>query len=521
MRLDEHLPALLLALPLLGAFSAPLVGKGSRRWVELLLPVLSGLTFAVAAALLHRVSVGGTQLYVMGAERAGLALPSGMSLPIRIVLEVDALSALMAASGSLVAFACALFAVPYMRRFSGFDKFASLYFLLVAGMLGMEVTGDLFNFFVFLEIASVASYGLVAFWRDRPEAIEAGLKYTVVSTVAALMVLFAAGFLYGNHGVLNMAAIASRVDLGVADKVAMALLFGSLAMKAGAVPMHMWLPDAYGEAPSCVSALLVSVSQASLYGLFRTSFSLFGLPRVAPLLGWGLVVLGLLSMFVGVTMAIVQKEIKRLMAYHAISQTGYMLLGVGVGLVASLSPARMESFGLVAIGGALYHVINHAMYKGLLFLTAGAVYYSAGTRMLDQMGGLARNMPKTASLFALAAAAIAGLPPVNGFTSKLLIYQSSYALSPFLAAVGMITSVLTLASFVKIFQSAFLGPALPELSEVREVPAPMLAGMALLALAIAGLSLLPGPVLEHMVMPAARALADRGAYIAAVMGGGM
>jgi multicomponent Na+:H+ antiporter subunit D len=207
-------------------------------------------------------------------------------------------------------------------------------FLLVAGILGMVSTGDLFNFFVFLEISSLAGAALVAYRIDKGEAVEAGLKYALLSTVGALSVLVAIGILFAQYNALNIATLASRLQFTRLDMVALVLLAVPLAMKCGAVPMHFWTPDSYTTAPSSITALLVVSSQASLYGLFRILFTLYGdlLQFSWSTFGWFLIVLGVLSSFVGVTMAIPQKDVKRLMAYHAVSQTGYMLLGVGVGL---------------------------------------------------------------------------------------------------------------------------------------------------------------------------------------------
>ncbi|MBC7240174.1 MAG: NADH:ubiquinone oxidoreductase, partial [Chloroflexi bacterium] len=189
--------------------------------------------------------------------------------------------------------------------------------------------------------------------------------------------------------------------------------------------------------------------------------------------------------------ALVQKEIKRLMAFHAISQTGYMLLGVGVGLAVLGNPLELKDYGLMAMKGGIFHIINHAMYKGLLFLTAGAVFYRAGTRDLNKLGGLAHNMPWTTIYFIIGAAAIAGLPPFNGFASKLMIYESVYKFNPILSIMAMIVSVLTLASFVKIFQSAFLGPQLPEYKDLKEAPTSMLVGMGILAFVVIFFGLFP------------------------------
>ena len=223
-------------------------------------------------------------------------------------------------------------------------------------------------------------------------------------------------------------------------------------------------------------------------------------------------------MFFGVMMAVVQHEIKRLMGYHSVSQVGYMLLAMGVGLLA-LGKGDDIVYGLTAMKGGLFHSMNYVFYKGLLFLCAGSIYYATGTRDLDKMGGLARNMPLTTGMFVIAAAAISGLPPFNGFASKWMIYQSSFAVHPILPAVAMITSILTLASFVKVFQSAFLGPAKAKFIAVREVPYGMLAGMAIMAAMILLLSLFPGWFTTNVFENAAQALLNQQGYIRAVMGG--
>jgi len=236
---------------------------------------------------------------------------------------------------------------------------------------------------------------------------------------------------------------------------------------------------------------------------------------------WALIIMGLLSMFIGVTMAVIQKDVKRLMAYHSVSQVGYMLLGMGVALLVLSDPQKMAAYGAMALQGAVYHLFNYTMYKGLLFLVAGALAYAAGSRNLNDLGGLGRRMPQTAALFVIAAAAIAGLPPFNGFVSKLMIYESSFAVHPLLPVVAMVTSMLTLASFVKVFQTAFLGPEKAALREVQEVPGFMRGGMALLAVVVLVLSLFPTWSVGSFVEPAARALMDRAAYVGAVLGGGL
>jgi len=333
------------------------------------------------------------------------------------------------------------------------------------------------------------------------------------------MVLFAVGIFYGQYDLLNFAALASVIKYSQLDKIALGLLIPVLAMKAGAVPMHMWAPDAYSEAPAPITMILVVASQASLYALFRVTFSLYNITLNTLAVGWIIIILGLLSMFMGVTMAIIQKDIKRLMAYHAISQTGYMFLGVGVGLAVLANPISLSQSGITAMEGGIFHIMNHAMYKGLLFLTAGALFYRTGTKDLDKMGGLAHSMKYTTIFFIIGAAAIAGLPPFNGFASKLLIYESVYRFNPLLSIIAMLVSILTLASFVKAFHSAFLGPKLPQFKEVREVPRSMVWAMAVLSCIIIFFGLFPDLIVKNLVHPAVMALIEQFKYTGTVLGG--
>lgn len=519
MNLMNHLPALALAVPLLAAFATPLVAVVSPRGRNTWVTVISLLVTLIVFALLCRVISSGTQIYVMGAPSWNISLPSGFSIPVRIILEVDAFNALVAFIASLSSLAGAFYGLKFLKKFTGLEFYSALYLLLTVGTLGMILTGDLFNFFVFLEVSSVASFGLIAYWRDRPEAVEASFKYMFVSQLAAQMVLISLAFIYGRYGVLNMAAFSTRVQPDLVSKVVLVFLLVALGMKCGAFPMHMWMPDVYAEAPSSVTVLLVAMSQASLLVLCRFCFTLYGTAMGTAVIPWALIIMGCLSMFGGVSMAVVQHEIKRLMGYHSVSQVGYMLTAFGVGLLALGDKGAMSAYGLTAVTGGVYHMINYILYKGLLFLCAGALYMAVGSRDLDKMGGLARRMPLTSALFLIAAAAISGLPPFNGFASKWMIYESIYAVHPFLMVVALVSSVLTLASFVKVYQTAFLGPERPQFAEVREVPKSMIAGMVVLAVAILVFSLFPSWTVNTLVRPAAEALVNKASYGAAVMGG--
>ncbi len=514
--LSIHAPVLLIAVPLLGAFAVPLIGKLGRGVRDAFVGLVAAFTAALAGLLAANVFAGGTIVYVLGGRPFNVPLPSGMTAPIRILLEVDGMSAFMALITALVTLTAIAFSLSYWRKRSGGNMYHSLLLLLTAGIFGMELTGDMFNFFVFLEVTSIAACGLIGFrvWLGRSQ--EAAFKVMVLYTLSGLFVLLAIGLLYGEHGGLNIAYLAQGLTGGLIDKIALGLLLTGLAMKAGAVPMHMWAPDAYGEAPAPTSAVLVANSQASLYGLFRVLFTLFGATVSTVTTGWILIVFALLTIFIGVTMALVQSDIKRLIAFGAVSQIGYMLLGVGVGLA---TIAAKPAYGLVAMQGGIFHMINDAACIGLLFFVAGAVSRAAKTRDLNRMGGLAHTMKWTSVFFIIGAFALAGVPPFNGFASKFLIYEASFKLSPVLAIVAILSSILLLAVFLKAFQGAFLGPR-PAPDAGGEAPLGMLIPMAVLALVVIAFGLFPGFFVERIVTPAAKALwFGRDAYIGAILGG--
>ncbi len=511
--LSFHAPVLLIAIPLLGAFAAPLIGRISDPLRRIFTGLIALLTTAFAGLVAARVFTSAAPItYVLGGR---FTLPSGMHFPIRIILEADGMSAFMVISTALVLVTAVFYSFSYWRRHSGGAMYDALLLLLGAGIFGMELTGDMFNFFVFLEITSIAACALIGFRPWEGKSQEAAFKTMTLYTLSGLFVLLAIGLLYGEYDGLNIAYLATRVGNGLIDKVALGLLLTALAMKAGAVPMHMWAPDAYGEAPAPISAVLVINSQASLYGLFRVLFTLYGITISVTALGWIVITLALLTIFVGVTMALIQSDIKRLIAYGAVSQVGYMLLGVGVGLATSVAQPH---YGMVAMQGGIFHMINDASCVGLLFLSAGAIIRAAGTRNLNRMGGLGHDMVWTASFFMIGAFGLAGIPPFNGFASKLMIYESSFRYSPILAVIAILGSILLLGVFVKVFQAAFLGPRL--IAPIERPSRLMLAAMSTLALVVIAFGLFPGFFVHTIVTPAAKALwLGRDAYISAVMGG--
>jgi len=518
MNMPDYTIALVVAIPLLGAFLTPLFGRINDKLRNIFVIIVLALNAFLVFLLASDILTTGIKTYVFGAK--------DLSYPIvRILFEVDAMSIFMAIISSILVLVAVIYSWAFMKENTGLDKYYTLILLLTAGMLGMVLTGDMFNFFVFLEITSIASCALIAFWTHKGESVEAGFKYIVISSMGALFVLFAVALLYGQYNALNIALLSSVIQYTFLDKIALVLLIVALAMKAGIVPMHMWLPDSYGSAPSSISIILVSATLASLYGVFRVIFTLygnvlsvianFGIP-VNVFIGWLIVALAVISILIGVIMALIQSDFKRLIAYGAVAELGYMFLGIGAGIV-----ALGTAYGKTALDGGIFHIMNDALDVGLLFLVAGAIYYATKETSLDKLGGLARNMKYTTVFFIIGLLAVAGMPPLNGFASKILIYESTFQLNPILAIVAILCSILLLAVFVKVFYSAFMGPQLPKFKDVKEVPKSMLFSMGIIACIIVIFGLFPELVINNIVEPAANALIGYSEYISQVVVGGI
>ncbi|OGX04327.1 MAG: hypothetical protein A3J12_00770 [Omnitrophica bacterium RIFCSPLOWO2_02_FULL_44_11] len=400
---------------------------------------------------------------------------------------------------NLVVFCIALYSINYMERFTSKWKFYTLFFLMLAGMNGVIVTGDLFNLYVFLEIASVASFALVAFGTERHE-LEAAFKYAVMSSVGSLFVLLGIAMLYGYTGTLNMADMSVvLVHKGEGKLIAMISVFFIMGfgLKAALVPFHSWLPDAHPSAPAPISAMLsgVLIKALGVYTLCRIFFNVIG---ITPAILSVFMFMGALSMVVGVFLAIGQWDMKRLLAYHSISQIGYVILGIGLG-----TP--------LGILGGLFHLFNHSVFKSLLFLNSGAVEYSTGTRDLQEMGGLSQKMPVTSGTSLIASMSIAGVPPFNGFWSKLLIIIAAVQAGRYgYAFWAVLASILTLASFMKVMKYAFYGSLREKWASVIEVPVFMKLAMVILAFFCVAGGLLLVPSVQGVFLQQAQAVLVEG-----------
>jgi multicomponent Na+:H+ antiporter subunit D len=518
-----HLPALVVAVPLFGAFLLPLIGKRGRVRNGFSLATLVVVEFFTLSLAYRVLSTGNPITYVFGAPPGDnyIAYDDIVHFPIRILFQIDSMSALMGAVATTVFFICVFYSWRYMEKETYLERYYAAMFMMLASMLGMIFTADMFNLFVFLEILSISSTGLIAYFTHRADSSEGALKFLAISSLSALLVLLAVGLLYGQYNALNIAQLSTqlRERLGPLDLVVAALLIGAFATKCGTFPMHQWLPDAYSVAPAPVSGALVLSTQTSLYALLRVIFTLFKVGSASETIGIIILVLGLLTMLTGVFMAIPQKDIQRLIAYLAISQIGFMLLAVGIGYFAHsqwMGPA-FEVYGYDALRGGIFQIFNDALYMGLLFLSAGAIFYRTGTRNLDELGGLGRNMKVTAVCFLIGALAISGIPPFNGFASKLLIFESVYYMNPILTILALLVSILTLAAIIKAFASVFMGPPVERAVQVKEVPGSMTVGMIILAIMVVFVGLFPSFILEKLITPAADSLIHPEVYVDAIL----
>ena len=493
---------LFIAVPLIIAFVLPMFGRKGKAAATALanLVTISLLVFAVA-------SIGKTEVYEIGK----------WSIPLGINLVLDGLSSLLLLAINIVAAAAMLFSIRYMEQYTAKTKYLSLFLLMVAGMNGVVLSGDIFNLFVFLEIASLASYALVGFGCEHEE-LEASFKYMVLGSIASAFILFAIALVYGNTGTLNMAHISmaiqnSNSDLNAGLAFALAMFMAGFGLKAALVPFHAWLPDAHPSAPAPISAMLsgVLIKALGVYSLARIIFNVFG---VSVHVGWVLITLGVLSMVVGVFLAVGQWDFKRLLAYHSISQMGYVILGLGIGALILANDGKVE-WAAMAILGGMFHLVNHAVFKSLLFLTSGSVEMSTGTRQLKELGGLAEKLPFTRATCAVASASIAGVPPFNGFWSKMILVIASVQAGFYgLAAVTVVVSLVTLISFLKIQRYVFLGELPENLRQTKENKGFMLVAMVFLAclcLLMGALVLVPC-LKESILEPAVKVLTDGPKY---------
>ena len=467
------------------------------------------LAFAGSAVASLITGIAAVRVLLGGSSVTG-TLIAHRATAVSLAFTVDPLAAWFLFVLSVLAIPIALYSLGYVshprvRRRSVFVG-VSLNVLL-ASVEMVFVASDVIAFLFAWELMTLATAALVATEQDVRSHRRAAYLYLVMAHVgtggliAAFLVLAAAG------GSLSFSTLLSgNLVTGGTRHLLFALFFLGFGVKAGIIPLHVWLPEAHPAAPTPISALMSGVLiKTGIYGLVRVCAFGLGVPS----LSWGvfIVALGGLSAVLGVLYALMQHDLKRLLAYHSIENIGIILLGLGVGMMA-LAYGRSE-VASVGIAASLYHVLNHAVFKGLLFLGAGGVVLATGTRQIEELGGLLKRMPWTGLFFLVGAMAISGLPPLNGFASEWLTFQaflfgfrgSTEPLVHFLFPLGgallALTTALAAACFVKAFGISFLAlPRSRASTEARESPAVMLVPQAFLAASCVALGLFPGVVLQ-------------------------
>ncbi len=473
-------------VPLVMASLMPLIGKISKRFLP---DALTNITLLFL--LVYSVTIG-RQILSSG---TGIRQLFWLGQNLNITLALDGFSLLMLFLISLVSFAVGLYCIDYMEHYGSKAVFYALFLLMIAGMNGLVLATDLFTIYIFLEVAAVASYALVAFGLGHDE-LEASFKYLMLSAVATAFILVSISLIFGFTNSLRLHDVALALQL-LNEKylvgICMGMFIFGFGLKAAIVPFHAWLPDAHPSAPAPISAMLsgVLIKISGIYAMTRIFLNVFGLnPAISTILMY----LGVISILVGAIVAFSQNDIKRMLAYSSISQIGYIILGIGLG-----TP--------LGILGGLFHLFNHAIFKSLLFLNSGAIEQATGTRALDKMGGLAKRMPITAGTSAVGSLSIAGVPPLNGFWSKLIIIVALIQAKSYgFAIVAVLASVVTLWYYLIIQRRAFFGKLNETWNNIKEAPFWMSASMIILALICIAIGILFPIIIKSWLTPASNIL---------------
>jgi multicomponent Na+:H+ antiporter subunit D len=492
-------------IPIAGAILCPLAGRLSGR-LPLLISVAAMVGAGAVLVLLAPTVFGGTILvHFMG----GWGPVGGHVLGVSFAADPF---------GLLYALACAwIGAILLQYTLSELGElgrhelgnFACLFLLLLAALIGTGLTGDLFNLFVWFEVAALASYALTAFFLEMPLALEAAFKILVLTTIASFAVFIAAALLYADHGALNFAQLHQSIQhdgLRTADIVALGLLLAGFGTKAGLVPFHAWLPDAHTSAPGPVSALFSGLMVSlGIVAVARLAFQVYGPDSGIPILGLAMGI-GLVSALAGALLALTQDDLKRLLAYDTISQMGVALVGLASG-------------SRIGLAGTSYHLLNHALFKALLFLCAGAIIHTIGMTNLSEMGGLARRKPALAGAFVLGVLAIAGVPPLNGYVSISLIHESLLEThQPGPLAVMVVADIVTFAALSRAAWLAFFRRRAQPYEHERPLQPGMTAALWTLGALCVVFGLLPKLLLERAMAPAAAGLLQADTYATAALG---
>lgn len=452
--MDAHLPILQVLVPMLAAPIAVLLRRKTLVWT--LSMVVTAASLGIAAMLLARVLREGVVSYALG----------GWAAPIGIEYRVDVVNAFVLLLVALIGVVVLFYAPPSLdNEVPGQQHylFYTAYLLCLTGLLGIAITGDIFNVFVFLEISSLASYMMIALGRDR-RALAAAFQYLILGTIGATFIVIGIGLMYMMTGTLNMADLAERLPGMFHTRtaiVAFAFLAVGMFLKLALFPLHMWLPNAYCYAPSVVTAFLAATAtKVSIYVFLRVSFTIWGKDFAFDRLNLHLLLvpLALIGIYAASIAAIYQTNVKRLLAYSSVAQVGYMMLGIGF----------LSATGLT---GGIVHLFNHALMKGALFLVVGCVVLRVGSSELADWKGLGRRMPVTMAAFVLSGLSLIGVPLTVGFISKWYLILAAFEKGWWpVALLALISSLLAVIYVWRVVEVAYFQKAGEGARPVREAP---------------------------------------------------
>ncbi|HSB81156.1 MAG TPA: proton-conducting transporter membrane subunit [Candidatus Methylomirabilis sp.] len=456
------------------------------RWLTLLVLLATWFPFSLAA---KEVAQKGRVTFNVGT----------------IGLQLDGVSILLAASVLALGTAVALHSVAYMAKEVGEEKYYAMLLAMIGVMIGLGCANDLFNLWVWFEAMAVSSYLLVAFYREQPASLEAGMKYLVQSALGSVLVLMGIALVLAQTGTLHLDKIRPAAHTSPALLAAGALFIIGFGVKIAMVPMHTWLPDAHSQAPSGISAMLSGVViEAGLVALLRALIPLVG---VTPSWGTLLMGFGALNMLYGNLLALKQEQVKRLLAFSSLSHVGYMLLGLGISLHVGQSAGAQ---------GAFFHLFNHGLMKGSAFLAAGSMLYAlhlaAGSHApltIQDLSGAAKRYPMAALALSVAVLALGGLPPLAGFMSKWQIFVAGFATHNVLIASLVIfaamNSVLSLAYYAPLVNAVYRKEPSLAVTRGAALPRSMVLPLTVLTVLIVVLGLWPSS-LNWLTEPAGAAL---------------
>ena len=454
----EHLPALQVVIPLICAPLCMLVRYRDWSWIVALFG--SWASLVISWLLLQQVMDAGVISYHMG----------NWAPPLGIEYRIDFVNAFVLLIVSAIGAVVTPYARESVRAEFGTNRiymFYTAYMLCLCGLLGVTITGDAFNLFVFLEISSLSSYVLIAMGKDR-RALTAAYQYLVLGTIGATFIVIGIGLLYAETGTLNMADLAKRLadqPLSRTIGAAFGFLVVGISLKLALFPLHLWLPNAYTYAPSVVSAFLAATAtKVAVYVLLRFLFTIFNVKLsfgVMPL-DTILLVLAVIAMFAASAVAIFQTNLKRMLAYSSVAQIGYMILGISFANVNGLS-------------AGIIHLFNHALIKGGMFLALGCIFYRIASVNINDMAGMGRRMPWTMGAFVVGGLGLIGVPLTVGFISKWYLVLGALERGWwFAAALVLLSSLLAVVYIWRVVEVAYLKPVPEDAPKIEDAPPAML-----------------------------------------------